>query len=91
MKNGTNYLNNWLDRNQKAITSGLEDIVIYNQLEDRPSEKAQLAIYYKPAMLKPKQETHRSKIDKDFDEDEMKYLMAKGLYAPSEVIRLKVL
>ena len=54
MKNGSNYLNNWLDRNQKAITSGLEDIVIYNQLEDRPSEKAQLAIYYKPAMLKPK-------------------------------------
>ena len=40
-----------LQKNQKAITSGLEDIVIYNQLPKTSVKGTKLPIDYKPAMM----------------------------------------
>ena len=44
-----------LQQNQKAIKSGLEDIVVYNQLPETTSQKSILPPDYQPEMMKPKQ------------------------------------
>jgi len=44
-----------LQKNQKALTSGLEDLLMVQQLPDvQPQETAPLPIDYKPEMLKYK-------------------------------------
>ena len=44
-----------LQKNQKALTSGLEDIAMMQYLPDvQPQQTAPLPIDYKPEMLKPK-------------------------------------
>ena len=54
-----------LQKNQKAITSGLEDILMIQQLPDvQPQETAPRPIDYEPAMLKPQ---FKSDIDTGFD------------------------
>ena len=66
--------------NQKALTSGLEDLLMVKQLPDvQPQEKAPLPIDYKPEMLK-------ADIDKGFEPDEIQTLMDYELYAPSDVL-----
>ena len=75
-----------LQKNQKALTSGLEDLL--QQLPDvQPQETAPLPIDYKPAMLKPQ---FKSDIDTGFDGDEIKKLTNYGLYPPSDVLKASI-
>ena len=77
-----------LQKKQKAITSGLEDILMIQQLPDvQPQETAPLPIDYEPAMLKPKL---KSDLDVDFDVDEIKKLSKYQLYPPSQVLQASV-
>ena len=56
-----------LQENQKAITSGLADIFIYNQLPEVPVEETKLPIDYKPAMMDESPPIYESKLDKGFN------------------------
>ena len=69
-----------LKENQKALTSGLEDLLMMQQSPDaQPQETASLPIDYKPEMLK-------ADIDKGFDTDEIQTLVKYKLYAPSDIL-----
>ena len=72
-----------LQKKQKAITSGLEDILMIQQLPD-VQQTAPLPIDYKPEMLKPK---FKSDIDTGFKMDEIQKLTKYGLYSPSDVLK----
>ena len=77
-----------LQKNQKALTSGLEDLLMLQQLPDvQPQETAPLPIDYKPEMLKPK---FKSDIDAGFDIDEIKKLTEYKLYPPSHVLKASI-
>ena len=77
-----------LQKNQKALTSGLEDLLMIQQLPDvQPQETAPLPIDYKPEMLKPKL---KSDIDTGFDKDEIQKLTKYGLYPPSDVLKASI-
>ena len=77
-----------LQKNQKALTSGLEDLLMVQQSPDiQPQETASLPIDYKPEMLKPK---FKSNIDVGFDKDEMQKLTKYGLYHPSDVLKASI-
>ena len=74
-----------LQKNQKAITSGLEDLLMIQQLPDaKPQEAYKLPLDYEPEMLKPK---FKSNIDSGFDKDEIQTLTKYGLYPPSDVLK----
>ena len=75
-----------LKKNQLAITSGLEDFTILQQLPDTPQpQTTKLAIDYKPAMME-KIPKFKSKMDEGFTTDEMQTLMKYNLYPPSDVL-----
>ena len=77
-----------LQKNQKALTSGLEDLLMLQQLPDvQPQETAPLPIDYKPEMLKPQ---FKSDIDTGFDIDEIKKLTKYELYPPSHVLKASI-
>ena len=76
-----------LQKNQKALTSGLEDLLILQQLPDEQPQTTKLAIDYKPAMMEPK---IKSDIDTGFDKDEIQKLMKYGLYTPSDVLKASI-
>ena len=76
-----------LQKNQKALTSGLEDLLILQQLLDEQPQTTKLPIDYKPAMTEPKIE---SDIDTGFDKDEIQKLMKYGLYTPSDVLKASI-
>ena len=58
-----------LKKNQLAITSGLEDLTILQQLPDVPQpQTTKLPIDYKPAMMEPK---FKSDINTGFSVDEV--------------------
>ena len=70
-----------LQKNQKALSSGLEDILMMQQSPDvQPKETTSLPIDYKPEMFK-------ADIDSGFNADEVEKLMQYGLYAPSDVLK----
>ena len=70
-----------LQKNLKALSSGLEDILMMQQSPDvQPQETASLPIDYKPEMLK-------ADIDSGFNADEVEKLIQHGLYAPSDVLK----
>ena len=75
-----------LQKNQKAITSGLEDLAIMQHLPELPKEEQQenlkLPIDYKPAMME-KTPKLKSNMDDGFTADEIQTLMEYDLYAPS--------
>ena len=73
-----------LQKNQKAITSGLEDLAMLQQLPEQ-AETSKLPVDYKPTMME-KSPKLRSNLDGGFTPDEMQTLMAHNLYAPSEVL-----
>ena len=73
-----------LQKNQKAITSGLEDILMLQQLPDVQPQTTQLPIDYKPAMMEPQ---FKSDIDSGFDKDEIQKLTNHGLYPPGDVLK----
>ena len=76
-----------LKRNQKALTSGLEDLHMLQQLPDVQPQTTKLPIDYKPAMMEPK---FKSDIDTGFDKDEIQKLMKYGLYPPSDVLKASI-
>ena len=76
-----------LQKNQKALTSGLEDLLILQQLPDEQPQTTKLPIDYKPAMTEPK---IKSDIDTGFDKDEIQKLMKYGLYTPSDVLKASI-
>ena len=76
-----------LQKNQKALTSGLEDLLILQQLPDEQPQTTKLPIDYKPAMMEPE---IKSDIDTGFDKDEIQKLMKYGLYTPSDVLKASI-
>ena len=58
-----------LQKNQKALTSRLEDLLMVQQLPDVQPQTTKLPIDYKPEMLKPQ---FKSDIDAGFNVDEIK-------------------
>ena len=76
-----------LQKNQKALTTGLEDLLILQQLPDEQPQTTKLPIDYKPAMMEPKIKSH---IDTGFDKDEIQKLMKYGLYPPSDVLKASI-
>ena len=76
-----------LQKNQKALTSGLEDLLILQQLPDEQPQTTKLPIDYKSAMMEPK---IKSDIDTGFDKDEIQKLMKYGLYTPSDVLKASI-
>ena len=75
-----------LQKNEKAITSGLEHIVIYNQLSEK-QDTTKLPIDYKPAMMDELQHKYKSDLDKGFNSDDIKTLMEYNLFAPSDILK----
>ena len=82
-----------LQKNQKSLTSGLEDIIMFQNLPDTPDtpqEKTILPIDYKPAMLEPdsKPDLKHIKFDMNsgFSVDEIKKLTEYKLSPPSQVL-----
>ena len=70
-----------LQNNQKAITSGLENLIMFQQLPDeQPQEEYKLPLDYEPAMMKP---TIKSDIDKGFDVDELEKIVEYNLSSKS--------
>ena len=77
-----------LQKNQKALTSGLEDILMFQQLPDeKQQEVTKLPIGYEPEMLKP---GFKSDLDKEFDADEIQKLTKYRLYTPSDVLKASI-
>ena len=77
-----------LQKNQKALTSGLEDLLMIQQLPDaKPQEAYKLPLDYEPEMLKPK---FKSNIDVGFDKDEIQKLIDYELRPPSQVLKASV-
>ena len=69
-----------LQKNQLALTTGLQDLAIVQQLPgSQTQETASLPIGYKPEMMK-------ADIDKGFTTDEIKVLTKNQLYPPSQVL-----
>ena len=68
-----------LQKNQKALTSGLEDLLMVQQLPDDKPKPLKMAADYKPELLK-------ADIDKCFNTDEIQKLVEYKLYAPSDIL-----
>ena len=79
-----------LKRNQLAITSGLEDLTMLQQLPDVPQpQTTKLPIDYEPAMMK-KTPKLQSNIDTGFDKDEIQKLINYGLSSPNDVLKASI-
>lgn len=76
-----------LQKNQKALTSGLGDIMMGQQLPDVQLQTTKLPIDYKPTMLGPQ---YKSDMDSGFDGDEKKKLTKYELYPPSDVLKASI-
>ena len=76
-----------LQKNQKALTSGLEDLLMFQQLPDEKQQETKLPIDYEPAMMKPE---FKSDVDKGFDKDEIQKLTKYELYPPSDVLKASI-
>ena len=77
-----------LQKNQKALTSGLEDLAMLQQLPDVPqSQTTKLPIDYKPTMMKSK---FKSDMDSGFSIDEVEKLIEYKLSPPSDVLKASI-
>ena len=74
-----------LQKNQRAITSGLEDLAMLQQLPETPTQSSKLPVDYSPAMVE-KSPKLRSNLDDGFTKDELQTLKDYKLYAPSVVL-----
>ena len=73
-----------LQKNQRAIASGLEDLAMLQQLPEQ-AQTSKLPVDYKPTMME-KAPKLRSNLDGGFTPDEMQTLMEYNFYAPSDVL-----
>ena len=76
-----------LQENQKAITSGLENIemsAIQPPQPKQPQQETKLSIGYKPAMMKS---SYESNLDKGFNDDEIEIMMEYELIPPSSLLK----
>ena len=76
-----------LQKNQKALTSGLEDLLMLQQLPDVQPQTTKLPIDYEPEMLKPQ---FKSDLDAGFNVDEIQKLTTYELYPPSQVLQASI-
>ena len=77
-----------LEKNQKALTSGLENLIMFQQLPDeQPKPSTKLPVGYEPAMMKP---VFKSDIDAGFNVDEIKKLTEYNLFPPSQVLKASI-
>ena len=76
-----------LQKNQKALTSGLEDLLMFQQLPDEKQQETKLPIGYEPEMMKP---GLQSNFDAGFDDDEILKLMEYKLSPPSHVSKQSI-
>ena len=74
-----------LQKNQKALTSGLEDLTMLQQLPETSTQTSKLPVDYKPAMME-KSPLFQSNLDSGFSSDEIQTLMANKLYTLSDVL-----
>ena len=73
-----------LQKNQKALTSGLEDLIMIQKLPDaKPLDTEPLPVDYKPEMFK-------ADIDSGFDVNEIERLIEYKLYSPSDVLKATI-
>ena len=75
-----------LQKNQKAITSGLEDLAMLQQLPETSTQTSKLPVNYKPAMME-KSPKLQSNLDSGFSSDEMQTLAKYNLIVPSDVFK----
>ena len=75
-----------LEKNQNALTSGLEDLAMLQQLPETSTQTSKLPVDYKPAMME-KSPKLQSNLDGGFSSDEMQTLAAYNLIAPSDVFK----
>ena len=74
-----------LQKNQKALTSGLENLIMFQQLPDeQPQEAYKLPLDYEPEMLK---HGFKSDFDTGFDKEELLKLMKYELSPPSLIFK----
>ena len=77
-----------LQKNQKALTSELENLIMFQELPDKqPQEVTELPIDYEPEMLKP---GFKSNLDAGFNKEEIQKLTEYGLCAPSDVLTASI-
>ena len=74
-----------LQKNQRALTSGIEDLALLQQLPETPTQSSKLPVDYSPAMMETTK--HQSNLDVGFTPDELQTLMAYKLYTPSDVFK----
>ena len=79
-----------LKNNQKAITSGLEDIILYNNDPEIKYTKTKLPIGYQPSMLSGKKEEMKSDLDKGFSTDNIETLSKYDLLLASSVLKRSI-
>ena len=79
-----------LQKNQKAITSGLDDLLMIQQLpvaaDEVEKRKIKLPIDYEPTLMEETPQKMRAEIDKGFTPDEIDFLKINELFTPSDVI-----
>ena len=76
-----------LQKNQKAITNGLEDMILYNQLPETQVQGTKLPIDYKPAMMDESPPKYKSDLDKGFNPADIQTLTKYELFTPSDVMK----
>ena len=76
-----------LQKNQKAITTGLDDLILYQQLPETSAQDTKLPIDYKPAMMPESPPKYKSDLDKGFNPDEITTLIKHELYPPSDLLK----
>ena len=87
-----------LQKNQKAITSGLEDIALMSaapQALPAPTDTTKLPVGYKPTMMDDmddidNQPIYKSNLDKGFTGNEIERLMSYNLAPPSQILESHV-
>ena len=78
-----------LQKNQRAITSGLEDLILHQQLpETSRQDPTKLPIDYKPEMMSESPSRYKSDLDKGFNHDEIETLMYYNIPAPSDLLKV---
>ena len=87
-----NELIEQLQKNQRAITSGLEDVILYQQLPETSRQDqiqdTKLPSDYKPIMMPESPPTFKSNLDKGFNHDEIETLMYYNIPAPSDLLKV---